>query len=166
MQENTLNLDQQIEQARNTVIAQYESNYGANVTYAKLLNQKWAHFDWFELKHTDTSDEGKAVKAEADKFRKGVKPWHKNPSVAWGQVRTHGRNAKYPTPEVIEGECTGEGEGSGEGEGEPTDGDGEPMDGDGEATESGDKDMMSSTGKKQLDKQIQKQKDCVKYGGT
>lgn len=117
MQENTLNLDQQIEQARNTVIAQYESNYGANVTYAKLLNQKWSHFDWFELKHTDTSDEGKAVKAEADKFRKGVKPWHKNPSVAWGQVRTHGRNAKYPAPPVIEGEGSGEGEGTGEGEG-------------------------------------------------
>jgi hypothetical protein len=54
-----------------------------------------------------------------------------------------------------------QGKGSGEGEGEPTDGDGEPMDGDGEATESGDKDMMSSTGKKQLDKQIQKQKDFV-----
>ena len=44
----------------------------------------------------------------------------------------------------------------GEGEGE-----GEPTEGDGEATESGDKDMMSSTGKKQLDKQIQKQKDFV-----
>jgi len=44
--------------------------------------------------------------------------------------------------------------GDGEGEGEPTEGDGE-------ATESGDKDMMSSTGKKQLDKQIQKQKDFV-----
>jgi hypothetical protein len=44
----------------------------------------------------------------------------------------------------------------GEGEGE-----GEPTEGDGEATESGDKDMMSSTGKKQLDKQIQKQKEFV-----
>jgi len=54
-----------------------------------------------------------------------------------------------------------QGKGSGKGEGEPTDGEGEPMDGDGEATESGDKDMMSSTGKKQLDKQIQKQKDFV-----
>jgi hypothetical protein len=53
------------------------------------------------------------------------------------------------------------GSGSGEGEGEPTDGEGEPMGGDGEATESDDKDMMSSTGKKQLDKQIQKQKDFV-----
>ena len=44
----------------------------------------------------------------------------------------------------------------GEGEGE-----GEPTEGEGETTESGDKDMMSSTGKKQLDKQIQKQKDFV-----
>ena len=39
--------------------------------------------------------------------------------------------------------------------------DGAKGEGDGEATESGDKDMMSSTGKKQLDKQIQKQKDFV-----
>jgi hypothetical protein len=53
------------------------------------------------------------------------------------------------------------GSGSGEGEGEPTDGEGEPIGGDGEATESDDKDMLSSTGKKQLDKQIQKQKDFV-----
>lgn len=95
-----LNLEQQIEQARNTVIAQYETSYGANVTYAKLLNQKWAHFDWFDLKHNDSSDEGKAVKAEADKFRKGIKQWHSNPSTAWGQVRTHGRNARYGAPVV------------------------------------------------------------------
>jgi hypothetical protein len=54
-----------------------------------------------------------------------------------------------------------QGKGSGKGEGEPTDGEGEPIGGDGEATESDDKDMMSSTGKKQLDKQIQKQKDFV-----
>ena len=51
-----------------------------------------------------------------------------------------------------------QGKGGAKGEG---DGEGEPTEGDGEATESGDKDMMSSTGKKQLDKQIQKQKDFV-----
>ena len=98
-----LNLEQQIDQARNEIIGSYESNYGANVKYAKLLNQKWDGFDWFDLKHNDSSDLGKAVKAEGDKFRKGIKPWHKNPSVAWGQVRTHGRTDKYGKP-VIEGE--------------------------------------------------------------
>jgi hypothetical protein len=116
MQENTLNLEQQIEQARNTVIAQYETSYGANVAYAKLLNQKWADFDWFELKHTDTSDEGKSVKAEGDKFRKGIKDWHSNPSTAWKQIREHGKVARYGKPVVsaegAEGETAEGAEGS------------------------------------------------------
>jgi hypothetical protein len=116
MQENTLNLEQQIEQARNTVIAQYETSYGANVAYAKLLNQKWSGFDWFELKHTDTSDEGKSVKAEGDKFRKGIKDWHSNPSTAWKQIREHGKVARYGKPVVsaegAEGETAEGAEGS------------------------------------------------------
>jgi hypothetical protein len=98
-----LNLEQQIEQARATVISQYESGYGANKAYAVLLNQKWEGFDWFDLKHNDSSDEGKSVKAEGDKFRKGIKKWHKNPSVAWKQIRDHGREDRYPAPPVIEG---------------------------------------------------------------
>lgn len=107
------NLEELINNARAKVIDSYESTYGANVEYAKLLNQKWADFDWFELKHTDTSDEGKAVKAEGDRFRKGIKGWHSNPSTAWKQIRDHARNDRYPAPPVIEG---AQGEGS-EGEG-------------------------------------------------
>jgi len=114
MQENTLNLDQQIDNARAKVIGQYESTYGANVDYASLLNQKW-EFDWFELKHTDTSDEGKAVKAEGDRFRKGIKQWHSNPSTAWKQIRDHARTARYGKA-VIEG-AEGEGAEGGEAEG-------------------------------------------------
>jgi hypothetical protein len=110
-------LDVLIDQARATVIAQYESTYGANVNYAKLLNEKWADFDWFELKHTDTSDEGKAVKGEGDRFRKGIKDWHSNPSTAWKQIRDHARTDRYGKPSV-EGETGGaEGEGA-EGEGD------------------------------------------------
>jgi len=97
-----LNLQELIDNARAVAIGQYESGYGANVAYAKLLNQKWA-FDWFDLKHNDSSDEGKSVKAEGDRFRKGIKQWHKNPSVAWGQIRDHARNDRYPAPPVIEG---------------------------------------------------------------
>jgi hypothetical protein len=111
------NLEELINNARAKVIAQYESTYGANVAYAKLLNQKWSEFDWFELKHTDTSDEGKAVKGEGDRFRKGIKDWHSNPSTAWKQIRDHARTDKYGKPSV-EGEGS-EGEGSeGEGEGD------------------------------------------------
>jgi hypothetical protein len=110
------NLEQLIDNARAKVIAQYESTYGANVDYAKLLNKKWSEFDWFELKHTDTSDEGKAVKAEGDRFRKGIKDWHSNPSTAWKQIRDHARTAKYGK-EVLasaEGGEGGEAEGSGD----------------------------------------------------
>jgi hypothetical protein len=111
MQENTINLDQMIDNARAKAIGQYETTYGANVEYASLLNQKWG-FDWFELKHTDTSDEGKAVKAEADKFRKGIKDWHSNPSTAWKQIRGYGRVDRYGKP-VVSAEADGaEGEGA------------------------------------------------------
>ena len=114
---NTLsaNIDALIENARAKVIAQYESTYGANVEYAKLLNEKWHDFDWFELKHTDTSDEGKAVKGEGDRFRKGIKDWHSNPSTAWKQIRDHARTDRYGKPDA-------EGEGS-EGETEGSEGD-------------------------------------------
>jgi hypothetical protein len=115
MQENTINLDQMIDNARAKAIGQYETTYGANVEYASLLNQKWG-FDWFELKHTDTSDEGKAVKAEADKFRKGIKDWHSNPSTAWKQIRGYGRVDRYGKP-VVSAEADGaEGEGEGSGD--------------------------------------------------
>jgi hypothetical protein len=94
-----LNLQELIDNARAKVMDSYESTYGANVEYAKLLNQKWA-FDWFDLKHNDSSDEGKSVKAEGDKFRKGIKQWHSNPSVAWKQIRDHARTARYGAPVV------------------------------------------------------------------
>jgi hypothetical protein len=88
-----------IDNARAKVMDSYESTYGANVEYAKLLNQKWA-FDWFDLKHNDSSDEGKSVKGEGDRFRKGIKQWHSNPSVAWKQIRDHARTARYGAPVV------------------------------------------------------------------
>jgi hypothetical protein len=106
----SISLEQLIEDARNKVIAQYESTYGANVEYAKLLNQKWLGFDWFELKHTDTSDEGKAVKGEGDRFRKGIKDWHKNPSQAWKQIRDHARTDRYGKAVVEGADASAEGE--------------------------------------------------------
>lgn len=110
-----LNLQEQIDNARAKVIDAYETNYGANVEYAKLLNQKWG-FDWFDLKHNDSSDEGKSVKGEGDRFRKGIKQWHSNPSTAWGQIRKYGRTDRYGVPvvETTEGGEGGEGEGSGD----------------------------------------------------
>lgn len=89
------NMSELVANARSKVVAQYESTYGANVTYAQVLNEQWSGFDWFDLKHNDTSAEGKAVKAEGDLFRKGIKDWHSNPSVAWKQIRDHARADRY-----------------------------------------------------------------------
>jgi hypothetical protein len=99
-----LNLQELIDNARAKVMDSYESTYGANVEYAQLLNQKWG-FDWFDLKHNDSSDEGKSVKGEGDRFRKGIKQWHSNPSVAWKQIRDHARTDRYGkvVVEVAEG---------------------------------------------------------------
>lgn len=101
-----VNIDEVVAKARNAVIGSYESNYGANVDYAKALNEKWSGFDWFELRYDDTSDLGKAVRAEGDLFRKGIKAWHSNPSTAWKQIRDHARKAKYGQP-VLEGSAEG-----------------------------------------------------------
>jgi hypothetical protein len=112
MENTNYTIDQLIDNARAKVIGQYESTYGANVEYAQLLNQKWG-FDWFELKHTDTSDEGKAVKGEGDRFRKGIKDWHSNPSTAWKQIRDHARTDRYGKAVVEGSEAEGsEAEGS------------------------------------------------------
>jgi hypothetical protein len=110
---NTNNLQELIDNARAKVIGQYESTYGANVDYARLLNENWS-FDWFDLKHNDSSDQGKSVKAEGDKFRSGIKSWHSNPSVAWKQIRDHARADRYGKPVVdsVEGAEGAEGEGS------------------------------------------------------
>lgn len=102
-----VNIEQLVVETRNRVIGSYESNYGANVDYAKALNEKWSGFDWFELRYDDTSDLGKAVRAEGDLFRKGIKAWHSNPSTAWKQIRDHARVAKYGKPVV--GAESGEG---------------------------------------------------------
>lgn len=104
------NMSELVANARSKVISQYESTYGANVEYAKTLNAQWLGFDWFDIKHNDTSAEGKAVKAEGDAFRKGIKDWHSNPSVAWKQIRDHGRADRYGKPVVdsAEGETESE----------------------------------------------------------
>jgi hypothetical protein len=103
-----VNIDELVAKARDLVIGSYESNYGANVDYAKTLNAKWSGFDWFELRYDDTSDLGKAVRAEGDIFRKGIKAWHSNPSTAWKQIRDHARVAKYGKP-VVNAEGSAEG---------------------------------------------------------
>ena len=93
-----------IEQARINVAEGLRGAYGAKVAYAGLLNQKWASFDWFELNHNDSSDEGKAVKKEKEAFYeilKGEK--HSNPHKIWGDIRKYAKTDRYGKP-VVDGE--------------------------------------------------------------
>jgi hypothetical protein len=67
-QMNTLNnevLANQIATAMDSVVDGVRGIYGSQVRLASLLNQKY-EFDWFEVKHTDTSDEGKQVRKDKE----------------------------------------------------------------------------------------------------
>jgi hypothetical protein len=104
-------IDALIATARQNAVDAQASTYGANVEYASLLNTKW-EFDWFELKHTDSSDEGKAVRKEKELFFVALKAIdHSNPSKVWKDVRDYGRENRYgkPVADTVEGE-EGEGE--------------------------------------------------------
>jgi len=105
------NLIGAIEQARINVAEGLRGAYGAKVAYAGLLNQKW-EFDWFELKHNDSSDEGKAVRKEKEAFYEVLKgEQHSNPHKVWGDVRGYARTARYGKA-VVEGAEGSEAEGS------------------------------------------------------
>ena len=99
-----------IEEARIKVAEASRGAYGAKVAYAGLLNQKWASFDWFELKHNDSSDEGKAVRKEKEAFYEILKgDKHSNPHKIWGDIRGYAREDRYGKP-VVEGEQGEQGE--------------------------------------------------------
>ncbi len=90
-----------ITKARLAVAESARGVYGAKVAYAKLLNQKWSDFDWFELQHNDSSDQGKAVRKEKEEFygvMKGEK--HSNPHKIWGDIRGYAKEDRYGKPVV------------------------------------------------------------------
>lgn len=90
--------------------------YGAERKYAVALNAMFA-FDWFEIEANDTSENGKAVKAEKTLLYTELKSInHTNPSTIWARIRKYGKEEKYGKAEGASGEGAG-GEGEGEGEG-------------------------------------------------
>ena len=104
-----------VSQKRQGAIDAQASTYGANVEYAGALNLKF-EFDWFELQHNDSSDEGKAVRKEKTLFFDGLKEiGHSNPSKVWKDVRDYGKENRYgkpvmPTAEGADGETESEGD--------------------------------------------------------
>ena len=92
---------------RHNVAAAQSRAYGANVEYAAELNKVFAAFstDWFDLSHTDTSAEGKLVRAEKEALFGELKAEkHSNPSKVWADIRKYARADKYPQPDPETGE--------------------------------------------------------------
>lgn len=96
-----VDVDAIVAEKRQGAIEAQTSVYGANVEYAKALNLKFDSFDWFAVSHTDSSDEGKAVRKEKELFFVGLKAGkHSNPSKVWKDVRDYGLEARYGKPVV------------------------------------------------------------------
>ena len=95
-------LEVAIAEARHQVTDSLRGSFGAQKRYASLLNQKF-QFDWFELKHTDVSDEGKQVRKEKEVFFGELKKInHTNPSKIWADVRGYGRSERYPVEKEVD----------------------------------------------------------------
>jgi hypothetical protein len=109
-----VDVDAIVAEKRQGAIEAQKSSYGANVEYAKALNLKF-EFDWFAVSHTDSSDEGKAVRKEKELFFVGLKEiGHSNPSKVWKDVRDYGLENRYgkavvPSEEGENGEEVAEG---------------------------------------------------------
>jgi hypothetical protein len=103
-----VDVDSIVAEKRQGAIEAQKIGYGANKEYGKALNLKFEGFDWFEVSHTDSSDEGKAVRKEKELFFVGLKEiGHSNPSKVWKDVRGYGQEARYgvedtPTEEGAE----------------------------------------------------------------
>jgi hypothetical protein len=95
-------------------------SYGNERRYAKALNTHFSSFEWFDVEHTDDSENGKLVKAEKKALFKHMKQAeHTNPSTAWARIRNLGREERHGKP----GAEAGAGE-AGEGEGGKAEGNG------------------------------------------
>lgn len=93
---NTTDLELAIAEARKQVAEALRGGFGAQKRYASLLNQKF-QYDWFEVKHNDVTDEGKAVRKEKEAFQAELKSiGHSNPYKIWGDVRNYARLERYP----------------------------------------------------------------------
>ena len=97
-------LEVAIAEARHQVTDSLRGSFGAQKRYASLLNQKF-EFEWFEVKHTDVSDEGKQVRKEKEIFFGELKKInHSNPSKIWKDVRDYARLERHPIEKKLDDE--------------------------------------------------------------
>lgn len=89
-------LNDEIAIAMDSVVESARGSYGAQVRLASLLNMKY-EFNWFDIKHTDTSDEGKQVRKDKETLFEKLKSInHSNPSKIWADVRKYARLERFP----------------------------------------------------------------------
>ena len=103
MQANTHNIvspsSPTLEELRDAVGDAVKRQYGAVKAYAIRLCEVLPA-EWYEVEHTDVTEEAKPVLEEAKKFRDSLrKAGHKNPSVVWTRVRDDGRAHVEGAPE-------------------------------------------------------------------
>jgi hypothetical protein len=99
---SAVDLEAQIVEARQQVVESERGGYGSKNRYASLLNQKF-EFNWFDVKHTDITDEGKAVRKEKEAFFGELKKInHINPSKIWKDVRGYGRDERFPKEKKLD----------------------------------------------------------------
>lgn len=93
-------IDQEIFAATEALGKHETTGYGLNIRLGKAINAKF-DYDWFDLSGTDTSDQGKMVRAEKKLFVERLKAMqHKNPSQSWLRVRAAARDDRHPKPAV------------------------------------------------------------------
>ena len=88
-----------------------KSAQGTKREYARALNLMFANFDWFDVKHTDISEEAKLVHAEKQALFEVIRkycPNHKNVSQPWKMVREYGKEERYGKEEKPENEAGGD----------------------------------------------------------
>ena len=101
------------------MVAAEAQSYGSHIRIAAKLNSLMA-FDWFDIEHSEVSDNATAMKPHWKAVYDGFKrAGHTNPSVPGKRIRTYGRNLRAglaPNGKAMaDGSPLPEGEGVGEG---------------------------------------------------
>ena len=97
------NTPSDIVEKRDAVGDSVKRQYGAVKVYAVALCEFLPEC-WYDIEHTDLSDDAKPTLAEATAFRDVLrKAGHKNPSVIWTRVRAEGRAHIEGAPEKDKG---------------------------------------------------------------
>jgi hypothetical protein len=88
---------------RDAVGDSVKRQYGAVKAYAVALCEFLPEC-WYDIEHSDLTDDAKPTLAEATAFRDSLrKAGHKNPSVIWTRVRAEGRAHIEGAPEKDKG---------------------------------------------------------------